>query len=164
MKKLNATLFVAYFCLTMVIVGGTIFCVMVEYPNWFSNVPSSLETTRNFYKVLHPGYFFQTFAPLTLLTGIAAAAFGWRNARPRNLVLFSLAAMVAAELLTFIYIYPRLNIMLTPEAATNSVEMLRRAAADFTNADRIRTLLTFSGGGFALAAMLRFLRLGSGMK
>ena len=39
----------------LIILGGTIFSVLVEYPNWFANIPSSLETTRNFYKVFHPG-------------------------------------------------------------------------------------------------------------
>jgi len=58
MKTLQTFLFITYFCLVMIVFGGTIFAVMVEYPNWFADVPVSLETTRNFYKVLHPGYFF----------------------------------------------------------------------------------------------------------
>src|SRR3982751_1724806 len=132
MKTLQTFLFTAYFCLTLIVLGGTIFCVIVEYPNWFADVPSSLEATRSFYKAFNPGYFFQTMAPLSLLTGIAFVITGWRIAQARNFVLISLAALVAAELLTVIYIYPRLNVLFYgPSVASQSVEALRLAAQQF---------------------------------
>jgi uncharacterized membrane protein len=158
MRKLQTLLFVAHFCLMMIVIGGTIFSVMVEYPNWFANIPSSIATTRDFYKVLHPGYFFQIFAPLALFSGIAFALVGWRVAPARNLVLISVVIMVATELLTFLYIYPRLNIMFGPDAASNTIEVLRQAASDFTTADRIRTFLGFTAAGFSVAALMKFFR------
>jgi hypothetical protein len=142
----------------MIVLGGTIFAVMVEYPNWFASVPSSLDATRNFYKVFHPGYFFQTMAPLALLTGIGFVVTGWRIAPTRNLVLTSLIVLVAAELLTFFYIYPRLGIMFGPDAASQTVEALRQAGEQFTAADRIRTGLAFIANGLAVAALLRYFK------
>ena len=158
MRTLQTTVFVASFCLMLILAGGTIFSVMVEYPNWFANIPASLEATRNFYRVLHPGYFFQMVAPLAFVSGIASALVGWRISRARNLVVLSLVVLVAAELLTFFYIYPRLGIMFGPDAASQTVEVLRQAAADFTNADRIRTALSFTSTGLSIAAMLAFFR------
>ncbi|HKP69247.1 MAG TPA: hypothetical protein VJV05_08185 [Pyrinomonadaceae bacterium] len=155
MSKLKTILFVAHFVLMMIVLGGTIFSVMVEYPNWFSNVPVSLETTRNFYKVLHPGYFFQTTGPLVLLTGFAFVVVGWRIRQTRNLVLISLGILVAIELLTFIYIYPRLGIMFGPDAA-QSVEALRQAASEFTFADRIRTTMAFVASAVSIGALFKF--------
>lgn len=157
MRNLQTYLFVAFFSLVMVLLGGTIFSVMVEYPNWFADVPASLATTRDFYRVLHPGYFFQTIGPLTLLTGIAFVAVGWSSSKVRNLVLVSLALLVAAELLTFIYIYPRLN-MLFLELDIHKAETLKQAAAEFTFADRIRTGLGVLGSAFAVSALVRLLR------
>src|SRR5829696_8281313 len=125
MKTLQTWLFLAYFILMMIVVGGTIFATMVEYPNWFANVPTSLAATRNFYQVLHPGHFFQTFAPLFLLSTIGFLAIGWKLKPVRNLVLISFLSMLAAELLTFIYIYPRLGILFAPETAGHSVDLLR---------------------------------------
>ena len=139
----------------MIVLGGTIFSVMVEYPNWFADVPTSLATTRSFYAVLHPGFFFQIFGPLMMLTGIAFVIAGWRVARVRNLVIVSLAIMVAIELLTFVYIYPRLGIMFGPDAASQSVDTVRLAASQFTTADRIRTALMFVASGFGVAALFR---------
>lgn len=158
MKTLQTTLFVAYFCLMMIVLGGTIFAVLVEYPNWFANVPASLETTRTFYKVFHPGYFFQTVAPLTFVFGVGFLIVGWRIAPVRNLVLISLIVLVAAELLTFFYIYPRLNIMFGPDAGTHSIDALKSAGDQFTNADRIRTVLAFVANGLAVASLLKFFR------
>ena len=156
MRKLQAALFVAYFCLTMIVLGGAIFAVMVEYPNWFANVPVSLETTRNFYKVLHPGYFFQMMGPLMLLTGIGFLIAGWRISSARNLVLISVGIMIAIELLTFLYIYPRLDVLFGPGAGSQSIEVLRQAASDFTFADRIRTGMDVLASSISIAALFKF--------
>ena len=147
-----------FFTLTMVVLGGTIFAVMVEYPNWFANVPASLEATRTFYRALHPGYFFQVFGPLMVISGIAFVIVGWRIASVRNLVLITLVVFIAIELLTFLYIYPRLGIMFGPDAAAQSVDVLRQAASEFTFADRARTLMDFVASGISIAALFRFFR------
>src|SRR5215204_2744179 len=121
MKTTQTILFIAYLCLMMIILGGTIFSVLVEYPNWFANIPSSLETTRNFYKVFHPGYFFQIFGPLSVLTGTGFMIAGWRIPDARKLVTASFVLFVAIELLTFFYIYPRLNILFLSDLGSQSV-------------------------------------------
>ena len=158
MTTLQTILFMTFFTLTMIVLGGTIFAVMVEYPNWFANVPSSLEATRTFYRVLHPGYFFQVFGPLMVISAVAFVLVGWRISNVRNLVLITLAVFIAIELLTFLYIYPRLDIMLGPDAGAQSVEMLRQSASEFTMADRVRTLMDFVASGLAIAALFRFFR------
>lgn len=158
MRTLQAATFVAFFCLMMIVLGGTIFSVMVEYPNWFANVPTSLEATREFYKVLHPGYFFQTTGPLTLLTGILAVATNWRNAQARNLVLVALGTMIAIEVLTFFYIYPRLGVLFGPDAANQTLDALQQAASQFTIADRIRTGMSVIASVVSIAALNRFFK------
>jgi Domain of unknown function (DUF1772) len=156
MKALQSVLFSAFFCTTMIVLGGTIFSVMVEYPNWFANVPSSLAATREFYQVLHPGYFFQTFGPLMVLTAIAFIVTGWRIGGARNMVAVSLVLLIAIELLTFLYIYPRLEIMFGPDSTDRSLDALRLAADQFTFADRIRTGMMFVASGFSVVALFRF--------
>ena len=158
MKILQTVLFTVYLCLMLIILGGTIFSALVEYPNWFANIPSSLEATRNFYKVLHPGYFFQIFGPVSVLTGIGFVIAGWRISEARRLVTISLVLFVAIELLTFFYIYPRLNILFVTELGTQSIEALRLTAKQFTIADNIRTVLCFAANAFAIAAVFKFFR------
>ena len=159
MKTLHTFLFTAYFCLMMIVLGGTIFSVMVEYPNWFADVPTSLATTRSFYAVLHPGFFFQIFGPLMLLTGVAFVIASWRAAEVRNSVIIGIAIMIAIELLTFLYIYPRLQIMFGPGAAFQSIDSLQLAASQFTTADRIRTAMMLVASAFGIVALFRFFRM-----
>jgi len=158
MRTTQTILFTTYLCLMMIILGGTIFSVLVEYPNWFANIPSSLEATRNFYKVFHPGYFFQIFGPLAVLSGIAFVVAGWRIAEARRLVAVSVVLFVAIELLTFFYIYPRLNILFVSDLGTQSIDALRIAARQFTIADNIRTGLCVIANAFAIAAVFKFFR------
>ena len=158
MKSLQTFLFTAYFCLLLIVLGGVIFCVLVEYPNWFADVPSSLAASRSFYKVFHPGYFFQTVAPLSFVAGVGFLITGWRIAPVRNFVLISLAILVAAEFLTFFYIYPRLDVLFGPGLESTSIETLKQGAQQFTVADRIRTAMTFVGNAFGVGAMFRFFK------
>lgn len=158
MKTLQSIIFIAFFCTMMIVLGGTIFSVMVEYPNWFANVPSSLEATRNFYQVLHPGFFFQTFGPLILLTGIAFTIVGWRITEARNRVAITVAVLIAIELLTFLYIYPRLGILFGPDAASQPLDALQLAATQFTNADRIRTTMSLVAGAISISALFKFFK------
>lgn len=158
MSTLQSILFVAFFCTMMIVLGGTIFCAIVEYPNWFASVPSSLEATRTFYKVFHPGYFFQIFGPLIVLTGIAFSIAGWRITAARNMVMLTVAVLIAIELLTFIYIYPRLWILFGPDAANQPLEALQAASTQFTTADQIRTGLSLVAGSLSIAALFRFFK------
>lgn len=142
----------------LIILGGTIFSVLVEYPNWFADIPSSLEATRDFYKVLHPGYFFQIFGPLSVFSGLAFVAAGWRIVGARKLVAVSVGLFVVIEMLTFFYIYPRLNILFVSDLTSQSVDALNTAARQFTLADNIRTLLCFTANAFAIAALFKFFK------
>lgn len=158
MKTLQTIIFIAFFCTMMIVLGGTIFSVMVEYPNWFANVPSSIEATRNFYKVLHPGFFFQTFGPLILFTGIAFTITGWNITEARNRVVITVVVLIAIELLTFLYIYPRLGILFGPDAASQPIDALQLAASQFTTADRIRTAMSLVASAFSIAALFKFFK------
>ncbi|PYT00277.1 MAG: hypothetical protein DMF63_06800 [Acidobacteria bacterium] len=158
MKQIQTVLFIAYLCLMLIILGGTIFSVLVEYPNWFANIPVSLEATRSFYKVLHPGYFFQIFGPLTVLSGIGFVIVGWRISAARKLVAVSVVLFVAIELLTFFYIYPRLNILFVNDLGTQSIDALKLTAKQFTIADNIRTVLCLAANAFAIAALFKFFK------
>ena len=164
MSKTQAILFIAYFCLMMIVLGGGIFAVMVEYPNWFANIPASLDVSRDFYKVLHPGYFFQTTGPLVLLTGGAFVIAGWRIPAARNLVLVSILILVAVEILTFLYIYPRLGILFGSNASSQSLEVLQQAASEFTLADRIRTAMVVVASAISIGALFKFFEARYGKK
>jgi len=83
---------------------------------------------------------------------------GWRIPGARKLVSVSVVLFVAIELLTFFYIYPRLNVLFVSDLGTQSVEVLRLTAKQFTTADNIRTGLCLLANAFAIAAAFKFFR------
>ena len=91
-----------------------------------------------------------------MLAGIGFVVVGWRIAGARNYVLICLAIFVGIEALTFLYIYPRLDIMLGPDSASQPIDALRVAAEQFTKADRIRYALSLIADAFAIAPVFPF--------
>lgn len=91
-----------------------------------------------------------------MLAGIGFVVVGWRIAAARNYVLICLAIFVGIEALTFPYIYPRLDIMLGPDSASQPIDALRVAAEQFTKADRIRSALSLIADAFAIAPVFPF--------
>ncbi|NJN41824.1 MAG: hypothetical protein HC811_05940 [Flammeovirgaceae bacterium] len=41
------------------VMGGNIYQIIVEVPNWSSDIPNSLISYRNSFHLTHPGYFFK---------------------------------------------------------------------------------------------------------
>ena len=85
---------------TMVL-GGNIYQIIAEVPNWNANIPESLVAYRKLYQVSHAGYFFQTFVPITILGLIAAIILLWNRPKAANRwMLFSLGGVLIAEIFT----------------------------------------------------------------
>lgn len=138
-KQTLRTIFIfAHFCLMLLFLGGVIFETFINYPNWFHELPASLEHTSRFFQVRHPGHFFQTVFPLALLAGILFVLLGWRARPARTFLLASLILLIVIEVLTIGYIYPRIGILLREGAATHSADSLRQTAQEFLRAHNIR--------------------------
>ena len=71
-------------------------------------------------------------------------------------MLVSIGMMIAIELLTFLYIYPRLDILFGPAAASRSIEALTQAASEFTFADRIRTGMDVLASAVSVGALFKY--------
>lgn len=151
-KQTLQTIFIfAHFCLMMVFLGGAIFETFINYPNWFHDIPASLEHTSRFFQVRNPGHFFQTIFPLTILSGILFVLLGWRAKSARSFILLSLILLIVIEVLTIGYIYPRIGILLREGATAHATDFLRQTAQEFLRAHRVRL------GFILLAETLSFL-------
>lgn len=154
MKKqtIQSVFIFAHFGLMMMFLGGVIFETFINYPNWFYDIPASLENANRFLHVRNPGHFFQTIFPLIILTGIGFVIIGWKVKPSRTFILISLALLISIEVLTIGYIYPRIGIMLREGAAVHSVDFLKQTAQEFLRGNQVRVaciviaeLLSFIG-------------------
>lgn len=151
---------VIHVCLLMMYMGGAVFETFVNFPNWFRDVPSSLEAARDYFVVRNPGHFFQTIFPLTILSLIALLAVAWRFKKQRNLLLAALALMAAVEAGTIALMYPKIDVLLREGTASHSVEELRETGQSFVQFNYVRMALVFVlSFGLAVPAATSLIRL-----
>lgn len=126
---LTGTLVWAAFCAAMLNAGGGLLESYVYIPNWFHDLPGSLEAAFRFLEYRTPGAFFQLVLPIVALLLLAAIALAWRLPRVRNNLLLALVVMVAMESLTFVLVYPQIGIL--QDVATRPIEEIRAARDAF---------------------------------
>ena len=51
---------------------------VVDARNWGANIPSSIQTTRDYFKAANPGTFYRIFSPANQVAGLLALILCWR--------------------------------------------------------------------------------------
>lgn len=134
------------------IVGGNVYQLIAEIPNWAGDIPVSLINYRNFFHNSHAGYFFQTLVPLTILALIVSTILLWNRPPEANRwILSSLIGIILAEAFTGIYFMPRNFILFLDPIEGIPVEKLIRAGNEWQWANYIRLVIV-------MITMLLFLK------
>jgi hypothetical protein len=121
------------------LLGATWYEAVVMAPNYERDVPASLSRARQFLQRTTPAHYFRVVAPLaqvlTLLTVVAA----WH--RPgRWAFLIALALLIAADVITYAFHYPRLALMFKSDETVDAAR-LARAAREWAVGNWIRGVL-----------------------
>lgn len=122
-----------------VIVGGTVFQLMVLVPEYSRDIPSGMiEFARG---KIEPGFFWVLVSPLTILLTLITLVTNWRT--PRKIwVILGFLTSLGASLLTGIYFMPRLMLMgLIDHNPTTDLELLTRTINEWVFADTLRFVL-----------------------
>jgi len=86
--------------------GGNVYQLIAEVPNWSADIPNSLKNYRNFIKITHAGYFFHTIVPVTILTLIVSTILLWNRPKTANKwMILSMGGVILAEDFTGIYFF-----------------------------------------------------------
>jgi hypothetical protein len=155
-QTLQTILIFAHVFLAVMVFGGAIMETFINFPNWFHNIPTSLDTAKNFLQARQPGQFFQTLYPLAMLMGIAFVIIGWKIKPARNFILAAIVLSVCLESITFSFIYPMLRIMIREGSAVHSVEVLKQTAQQFTTLNYIRMFFFFVSEMLSLIGLWKF--------
>lgn len=117
---------------------------VVDAPSWGSQLPASLETARKYYQSSNPGDFFRIFSPINQMLGLLCVGLFWkRGGRVRGFMVAAFLLYVIGEGMTFLYFYPRNDIMFT--APITSTEALETAWEQWCRMNWIRTLVIAAG-------------------
>lgn len=82
---------------------------IVDAPNWGVDIPKSMVTAREYFRIANPGSFFRIFSPANQVLALVALILCWKNIR--YIAIASLAAAILLDVMTFGYFYPRNDIM-----------------------------------------------------
>jgi hypothetical protein len=158
-RTFQTALLLMHFSLFMMLMGGATMETFINFPNWVADIPASLIRVREFLAVRNPGMFFQTVAPLTLLTGLLFVLVGWRVAPARNFIAASIVLLITVELITFNLIYPKLRILLArgdQAGVEHSTEQLTQAAHELLTINSWRLAFMFVAAGLSAAGLIKF--------
>ena len=93
---------------------------MVDAPSWGSNFPTSIQTARDYFKIVNPGNFFRIFSPINQVLSLLALIVCWKvNKKVRMYCALALIFAVTSDAFTFAYFYPRNEIMFHSSIDTN---------------------------------------------
>jgi hypothetical protein len=117
---------------------------IVDAPSWSADIPASIQKTKDHYSVANPGTFFRIFSPANQFMAFLTLVFFWHTSK-KSRVFFGLALVlvVLADVMTFMYFYPRNAILF--EGPLTDATMLRRVSDEWKSMNWVRTLIVLAG-------------------
>ena len=92
--------------------GASVYNSVVDARSWGTNIPASLSTAQEYFRVVNPGHFFRVAAPIAQALALLALIVCWRIPAARPYAAAALAAGVLSDVFTFAYFYPRNDILM----------------------------------------------------
>lgn len=137
------------------LLAGNVYNAVVEMPNLKD--AAHVEAFRAFATEANPGNYFRVISPLTSLSLLASVLVGWSRPRARNAAaLVAAGCMVAAEIFTVVYFFPRNDVMFVAPLGDGAAAV--QAAAEWSRANVLRMAIC----GLGLLAAIRVARTQSG--
>jgi hypothetical protein len=154
MSKLKEIVLCLAIVSTGALFGGSLYDSLVLAPNYRVGIPQSLEHLRQFMAVANPGNFFRLIAPLTQLSILISVILGWRRPAGRRWwLILALVLIVAGDVFTFTFHYPR-NAILFHDPMHTPPETLEKAAVEWAYGNYLRILLVGAAMVCAMKALL----------
>jgi len=124
---------------------SNVYTSIVDVASWGSDIPNSIEVARQYFKSSNPGNYFRIFSPLNQLLGLLCLVIFWRSGKNiRGFLLAAFLLYATAEGLTFLFFYPRNDIMFFNEGAPG-IEKLRTVWQEWCTMNWVRTAIVGAG-------------------
>jgi Domain of unknown function (DUF1772) len=150
MKKL--ILFLSIICasgLTMV----SIYNSVVDAQSWGSDIPTSIQTARDYFAHVDPRRFYVVIGPVNLVLILLTLILFWKDSVSlRYYFAASLACYAAILILTLAYFIPR-DLILFTWSIPDHLEEIRTASAQWSAMNWIRPLFGLAGVLFSFKGL-----------
>ena len=122
-----------------------LFTSMIDAKSWGCDIPNSVAAAREYFKNVDPGDFFRIFSPINQALGVIALLLFWKTSPFIRLALgLALVCYVSAEGMTFIYFFPRNDIMFR-DANLADIDLLKKTWSEWDSMNWVRTGILLIG-------------------
>lgn len=148
--------------LTVVFSAGLLFVniytSMIDAVSWGSDIPASIQTARDYFKVVNPGSFFRIFSPANQILTLVALIVCWKaDKKIRLFIGLALLFAIATDVFTFSFFYPRNEIMFNNPIDEN-LDAIKKAWSEWSTMNWLRSAIVLANLSFDFAALLRLVK------
>ena len=130
-----------------------IYTSIVDAISWGSDMPASIQTTRDYFKSGDPGKFFRIFSPANQILALLALIVCWKvNKKIRMYCALALVTAAAIDGFTFAYFYPRNDIMFVQPIEGN-IDAIKSAWSSWSAMNWVRSGLILVNVVFNFTAL-----------
>ena len=130
-----------------------IYTSLVDAKSWGANIPQSIETARDYFKAVNPGFFFRMISPSNQVVALLVLILFWKvSATVRIYLGVALALYVCGDVFTFAYFYPRNKIMFETTPLPD-IDTLKNAWTEWDTMNWLRSFILFAGLVFSFLAL-----------
>ena len=130
-----------------------IYTSVVDAKSWGANIPQSIQTAREYFKIVTPGKFFRIISPINQVLTLLVLILSWKVSSTIRIYLgMALALYVCADVFTFAYFYPRNKIMFET-APIPGIDTLKNACTGWRAMNWLRSIIIFAGLVFSFLAL-----------
>lgn len=134
------------------LLSTNIYNSVVDAKSWGNDIPASIQTTRDYFKIVHPGIFFRVFSPANQVFALFALIVFWKTSPAIRLYLgIAFVLYVFNDVLTFAYFYPRNEIMMKTPLA--DVQKIQKAWMEWSEVNWIRSMICLVGLAFSFLSL-----------
>jgi type III secretory pathway component EscU len=126
---------------------------LVDAKSWGSDIPTSIATTREYFKAVNPANFFRIFSPVNQILALFVLILFWRSSPYIRFCLGAAFVMyLLADVFTFGYFYPRNDIMFKTAQLTDTT-LLRKAWSEWSMMNWVRSSIVLVGVVFSFLSL-----------
>jgi hypothetical protein len=137
----------------------TIYNLVVDAKSWGADIPTSIQTARDYYNKVDPRNFFAIIAPINQFLILLTIILFWKDSISLRIyfsVSFFSYAIIAV--LTFIYFVPR-DIIIFTSPIEGYAEQIRTALSQWKDMNWLRSLLGLVGILFSFKGLDTFYKI-----
>jgi hypothetical protein len=137
----------------------TIYNLVVDAKSWGADIPTSIQTARDYYNKVDPRNFFAIIAPINQFLILLTIVLFWKDSISLRIyfsVSFFSYAIIA--MLTFIYFVPR-DIIIFTSPIEGHAEQIKRALSQWKDMNWLRSLLGLVGILFSFKGLDTFYKI-----